>query len=156
MAPLMRCAFIDEALDDNEIAALIQSGKDLIKRPHMPAQDFVLKVGNREFSSTLTGEPFLAVRLDRGELKLQADYTGADRIERIELRRLPESNSLHTRFVQFEARVPNLGVHLGLRRDCGSTFSRVGRIQKVTSTEPQEYVFEGAIDDFPSPDVGKG
>ena len=42
---------------------------------------------------------------------------------------------------------------MGLRRDCGSTLTQVGRPQTVSSSELSEFVFEGAISNFPSPDV---
>ena len=57
------------------------------------------------------------------------------------------------RFKAFESRTPSLGVYLGLRRDCGSTLTRVGDPKLVTTGEIQEYIFEGPINDFPSPDV---
>ena len=53
----------------------------------------------------------------------------------------------------FEQRSPSLGVYLGLRRDCGSTLTRVGEPRPVSNGELQEFVFEGAINDFPTPDV---
>jgi hypothetical protein len=46
-------------------------------------------------------------------------------------------------------------VHLGLRRDCGSTLSRVDEIQTVRDETPRKFIFEGAIRNFPSPDVEK-
>ena len=55
----------------------------------------------------------------------------------------------------FEKRSPRLGVHLGLRRDCGSTLSPVGAPQTVASDKLTRFVFEGAIRNFPSPDVEK-
>lgn len=143
------------ALDEAEIASLVAPGKAFAKRPHLPPQDLQLKLGDREFSNTLRTTPFLAVRLPAGRLNVQAIYAGADRIESVEFRKLADEEPLAVRFAQFEQRLPNLGVHLGLRRDCGSTLSRVGSIQKVRGAELNDYVFEGAIDDFPSPDVEK-
>ena len=46
-----------------------------------------------------------------------------------------------------------LGVHLGLRRDCGSTLAPVGSAQAVGSHEVQEYCFEDAVGNYPSPDI---
>ena len=40
---------------------------------------------------------------------------------------------LARRFLAFERRSPRLGVHLGLRRDCGSTLAQVGTAQTVSS-----------------------
>ena len=62
-------------------------------------------------------------------------------------------SDLAKRFEQFEKRSPWLGVHLGLRRDCGSTFSPVQQPVAVTDTALREYVFEGAINNYPSDDV---
>lgn len=145
----------NRALDDAELAALVAPGNALATRPKLPPHDFRLRLDAREFSSSLDDSPFLAVRLPAGPLKIEATYTGADKIERIEFRRLADDTALAQRFAAFEQRSPNLGVHLGLRRDCGSTLSRVGGIQKVRGRQLVDYVFEGAIDDFPSPDVEK-
>ena len=46
-------------------------------------------------------------------------------------------------------------MHLGLRRDCGSTLAPVGAPQTVGSDKLTRFVFEGAIRNFPSPDVEK-
>ena len=53
----------------------------------------------------------------------------------------------------FEKRSPKIGVHLGFRRDCGSTLARVGKVQNVSSNELTTFTFEGAIDNYPRPDV---
>lgn len=98
---------------------------------------------------------FLLVRLPSGEHRLAAKCRDTSRLRRIVLHRLEESSDLAQRFAAFEQRVPQLGVHVGLRRDCGSTLTRVGAPQPVTGRELQEFVFEGAIADFPSPDVEK-
>ncbi len=44
---------------------------------------------------------------------------------------------------------------MGLRRDCGSTLEQVGEPQQVVAREVSEFVFEGAIQNFPSPFVEK-
>ena len=46
-------------------------------------------------------------------------------------------------------------MHLGLRRDCGSTFAPVGAPQTVTSEKLTRYVFEGTLRNFPAPEVEK-
>ena len=46
-------------------------------------------------------------------------------------------------------------MHLGLRRDCGSTLAPVGAPQTCRSEKFTRFVFEGAIRNFPSPDVEK-
>jgi hypothetical protein len=52
-----------------------------------------------------------------------------------------------------EQRSPHLGVYLGLRRDCGSTLAPVQVPQVVDSYEAKRYRFEGAIGNFPAPEV---
>jgi len=48
-----------------------------------------------------------------------------------------------------------LTVQVGLRRDCGSTLAPVGPSRPVANSELRDFVFEGAINNFPSPDVEK-
>ncbi|MGK0189667.1 MAG: hypothetical protein ACI9R3_005484 [Verrucomicrobiales bacterium] len=50
-------------------------------------------------------------------------------------------------------RVPNLGVHLGLRRDCGLTLTRVGKPQPVATKALTQYHFDGVISEFPNAEV---
>lgn len=128
---------------------------------------FSLKLGQREFSgqlfeSTSGGTKdteqmaaFAIVRLPVGELKLTAHYGNNSRLKRIVLSPVADDRELGKRFLSFEKRSPLLGVHLGLRRDCGSTLAQVGETQTVSTGELREYVFEGAIGNFPSPDVEK-
>ncbi|MBC7816611.1 MAG: DUF1592 domain-containing protein, partial [Planctomycetaceae bacterium] len=98
---------------------------------------------------------FLLVRLSAGELKLKARYGDNARLRRIVFSRLNDDSELVQRFKKFEQRSPSLGVYLGLRRDCGSTLTQVGGPRPVSNGELQEFVFEGAINDFPTPDVEK-
>lgn len=128
---------------------------------------FSLKLGERDFSGQLheskSGDvkdaeqvaAFAIARLPAGELKLIAHYGNNSRLKRIVLRRVPDDSEPGKRFLAFEKRSPLLGVHLGLRRDCGSTLAQAGDIQTVSAGELRDYVFEGAIRDFPSPDVEK-
>lgn len=125
---------------------------------------FTLTLGDRQFAAHLKarkpaesdGEQLLAfavVRIAAGEHQLAARY-GDDRpLNRIMFSRLTDENPLGQRFQKFEQRSALLGVHLGLRRDCGSTLTQVGPTQTVSTSDLKEYVFEGAIRDFPSPDV---
>ena len=83
------------------------------------------------------------------------ECTGPARLDRIVLTPLAAGRSLARRFAAFEQRSPRLGVHLGLRRDCGSTLSQVGAAQTVSNETLSRFVFEGAIRNFPSPDVEK-
>lgn len=135
------------------------------KPPHV-----VLRVGiaDRQFSGqvTRTGKPsgspeeshwqtsaFLVLRLPAGEVALNADIAAGAELKQINLTPLEDESELARRFLQFESRCPTLGVYLGLRRDCGSTLTQVGRYQPVIDKHVKEFVFEGAIRDFPSPDV---
>ena len=77
------------------------------------------------------------------------------RLDRIVFTPLAADNPLSKRFTAFERRSPRVGVHLGLRRDCGSTLSQVGVAQTVSQQTLNRFVFEGAIRNFPSPDVEK-
>ena len=94
-------------------------------------------------------------RLAAGALQLRASYTGVRDLDRIVLTRLPDGHELTKRFLAFEKRLPRVGVHLGLRRDCGSTLAPVGAPQTVSSEKLARFVFEGSIRNFPSPDVEK-
>ena len=98
---------------------------------------------------------FLIARLPAGDLKLKAKYGDNARLRRIVLTRLNDDNEPAKRFKTFEQRSPSLGVYLGLRRDCGSTLTQVGEPRPVADGDLQEFVFEGAINDFPTPDVEK-
>ena len=98
---------------------------------------------------------FLVVRLPAGPLKLNAQTTSMRELDGLVLTPLAAESDLAKRFVAFEKRSPGLGVHLGLRRDCGSTFAPVGAPQTVTGTKLARYVFEGAMRNFPSPEVEK-
>ena len=118
-------------------------------------QPLTLTLNDREFSGTLLQDAFVIVRLPAGQLRVATQYAGTATIDRVVLTPLGAGDAMAQRFTAFQARSPHLGVHLGLRRDCGSTFSRVGRVQNVKSTEPADFVFEGAIRNFPSPDVEK-
>ncbi len=99
--------------------------------------------------------PFLAVRLPAGELKLKVKFGDSSRLKALTFTPLDDSSELARRFQTFEQRAPSLGVYVGLRRDCGSTLTQVGMPVQVPNTELQSFVFEGAINDFPTPDVEK-
>ncbi|AMV21005.1 DUF1592 domain-containing protein [Planctomyces sp. SH-PL14] len=121
------------------------------EKPH----DLTLTLGNRHFSGLLSQPAFLVARLPAGPLPVTAVSAGKAALERIVLTPLPAEDEVAGRFVQFEKRLPQLGVHLGLRRDCGSTLAPVGEPVTVPGTELATFVFEGAIRNFPSPDVEK-
>ena len=148
-------------LDDSEILALVQPGKQFVKAaPAQPRQfgraaqdrrpDVTLTLGDREFDGSLQ-PAFLVVRLDAGELPYHVKYNGALDLKRIALTPVSAESDIGKKFQSFEKRSPRLGVQLGLRRDCGSTFAPVGAPQNVAGEKFTKYVFEGAIDNFPTP-----
>ncbi len=129
-----------------------------------------LQMDAREFSGELPAEAkpagaarptseiargFLVARLGAGAHQVQARVDENATLRRLAFHRLDEKSELGRRFVAFERRSPWLGVHVGLRRDCGSTLTRVGEPQVVANDAgpAREYIFSGAINDFPSPDV---
>ena len=124
-----------------------------------------LSLGTRRFSGRLhvahkKGEshpsPYLLVKLPAGPLEVKAQLNGKfEPIERIALTRLPADSPMVRTLDTFLQRSAILGVHLGLRRDCGSTLDRVAAPQAVSSSEMQDFVFSGTISNFPSPDVEK-
>ncbi len=139
-----------------------------------PAKDlFAVTLGDRQFAGQLrklTPFPtqpnddekskelvsaFLLVRLPAGELKISVSLGDNSKLRRLVFNRLDNSHESAQRFSVFEHRNPSLGVYLGLRRDCGSTLTQVGQPQRVGSGELEEFIFEGAINDFPNPDVEK-
>ncbi|MCU0706773.1 MAG: DUF1592 domain-containing protein [Pirellula sp.] len=117
------------------------------------AKDLRLRLGKRFFSGKAETGPFLAVRLPAGPLEVQAVSTPVDAIERLSWTKIDEGSPLGKEFLAFESRCPEIGVHVGLRRDCGSTMNPVGTPKRVSSTDLQEFVFEDAISNYPSPDV---
>ena len=117
------------------------------------AKELVLDVGGRHFAAPWYQPGFVVVRLPAGPVAIRAASAGPEPIEGVALSRVDASEALARRSVAFEARRPRLGVHLGLRRDCGSTLAAVGRPLEVASTEPADFVFEGALANFPDPDV---
>ena len=144
------------ALNSAEVQALVEPGRNFASAPFPPGTHEVqMTIDDRLFSSNWIQPGFLALRLKEGEHIVSARYAGPQPIEQILLRRLNPDSPLAKQFQSFENRSPHIGVHLGLRRDCGSTLTQVGEPQTVASTELKEYIFEGAIKNFPSPDVEK-
>ncbi len=118
-------------LDESEIQALVQPGKQFVKPNSERKPAVTLTLGGRQFSGTLVQPAFLAVRLDAGTLPLSVQSTGAKEMDRVVFTLLPAGNDVGKRFLAFEKRLPRLGVHLGLRRDCGSSLVPVGAPQDV-------------------------
>lgn len=144
------------ALDEAEIQALLEPGRQFVPPPPLETpQEVTLTLGDRQFSANWQQPAFLAVRLDAGDLLVKAEQTGHAKLDRIALTPLAIDDDLANRFTAFERRSPRLGLHLGLRRDCGSTLAPVGTAQTVPNQSPSLFVFEGAIRNFPSPDVEK-
>ena len=117
--------------------------------------ELTLSLGERQFTNTLKQPAFLVVRLPAGTLAVNARFPGGVPLDRIVFTPLAESQEIARRFIEFEKRSPLLGVHLGFRRDCGSTLAPVGATQTVSSEKLSRYVFEGSIRNFPNPDVEK-
>ena len=145
--------FYRRALGVPELQALIEPGRKFATAPpDDKPRNLELSLGDRHFTGLLAQPAFLAVRLPAGPLGLAARWGNGLKMGRVVLTRLADDDPLAVRFAAFETRVPRLGVHVGLRRDCGSTLSPVGPAQPVSRTELGDYVFEGAINNFPSPD----
>ena len=156
LGELDEVVFFRRALETSEIQALVQPGRQFVPPPpREKPQNLTLHLGQRQFSGLLDPPAFLAVRLPAGPLIVRTEYAGVTPLDRIELTQLQEDAPVARQFAAFEQRSPRLGVHLGLRRDCGSTLAPVGPPQPVSSTTPQTYSFIGAIKNFPSPDVEK-
>jgi hypothetical protein len=156
----------NRALDHAEVLALVEPGKSFVSPPEFPKENHELRLSmsNKENSehiqatSLLTQPNFGIARLTRGAWNVELAYPGPVPIDRIELFRLDDSpNQLaqqwHERFSRYESRSPKLGVHIGLRRDCGSTLTQVDQPRVVKNNQPNVYVFEGDIANYPSPDV---
>ncbi|MEQ9411424.1 MAG: DUF1592 domain-containing protein [Fuerstiella sp.] len=115
----------------------------------------LIQLGDREFSGSLQQPAFLVVRLPAGPLKVHVQDGGPTPVTTVALTRLPETANLADRFLTFERRQPRVGVHIGLRRDCGSTLSQVEMPQTVASSQLSDFIFRGDINNFASPDVQK-
>lgn len=119
----------------------------------------LLRSASVDFSSATgtdeQGSAFALIRIKKGTHLLSVRLSDQTNLKRLVFNRIDDQHSLAKRFAAFQKRSPSVGVHVGLRRDCGSTLSRVGEPIPVTEREPREYLFEGAINDFPSPDVEK-
>ncbi len=143
------------ALDESEIQSLVEPGRKFVQQPPGKPSELNLTLGERQFSGTLTQPAFVVVRLPAGEVKVNAQAPGEKSFDRIVFTPLPESHELAQKFQVFEKRSPQLGVSLGFRRDCGSTLAPIGSPKAVASHKPTAFVFEGAIRNYPSPDVEK-
>ena len=143
-------------LGEAEIQALVEPGRRFVSAPpREKPQELAITLGDRHVSGILNQPAFLAVRLAAGELPVSANYHGTTKVDRLVFTPLAADHELAKRFSTFEKRSPSLGVYLGLRRDCGSTLTQVGEPRAISNNDVQEFVFEGAINDYPTPDVEK-
>lgn len=154
------------ALGPAEVQGLVLPGKELVKTPEERTRpqgrnngprlpDVALKIGDRQFTGGLQQPAFLVVRLAAGATPISAVIDGVFDAAKIVLTPLPATNEAARRFLAFEKRAPKVGVHLGFRRDCGSSLVAVGEPQPVAGTKLARYVFEGAISNFPNAEVEK-
>ncbi|MGE0104923.1 MAG: DUF1592 domain-containing protein [Blastocatellales bacterium] len=153
------------ALAPAEIQGLVLPGKAIVAAtppqnrpqgrntaPRLP--DVALKIGDRQFTGSLQQPAFLVVRLAAGATPISAVIDGVFDAAKIVLTPLPATHESARRFLAFEKRLPKVGVHLGFRRDCGSSLVAVGEPQPV-GKRLARYVFEGAIRNFPNAEVEK-
>ncbi len=101
-------------------------------------------------------DALMRVRLAAGDLRVEASPSKQVEPAEILFHPLPADSEEALAYDTFAARAPQLGVHLGFRRDCGSTLPLVGEPQAVTSGAPKDHVFTGAINNYPSPSVDAG
>ena len=154
------------ALAHAEVQGLVLPGKELVKAPEERTRpqgrnsgpklpDVALKIGDRQFSGALQQPAFLVVRLAAGATPISAVIDGVFDAAKIVLTPLPQTHEAARRFLAFEKRSPKVGVHLGFRRDCGSSLVAVGEPQPVAGAKLARYVFEGAMRNFPNAEVEK-
>lgn len=107
-----------------------------------------LALGNRQFSGQVKGPGFLALRLPAGDIFWTAKLSSGE-IDQLVFTPLSEDDDVAQRFLRFERRVPWLGVHIGLRRDCGTSMTPVHDPVPVSSADTKSFVFEDAILNYP-------
>ncbi|MFM7039927.1 MAG: DUF1592 domain-containing protein [Planctomycetaceae bacterium] len=97
----------------------------------------------------------LRTRLPAGPAAFQLSGAPAAAVRRLLFTQLPADSPEAREYGAYEGRSVWLGVHLGLRRDCGSTLAPVEQPRRVESADFADYVFHGAINDYPAPEVEK-
>lgn len=152
--------FYRRALGAAEIRALAIPKVELPKpvarngrAPEPAAPEVRLSIGGRQFSGGLQQPAFLVLRLEPGNYPVKAAIGTMSRAARIVLTPLDQGNGNYQRFAAFEKRDPRIGLYMGFRRDCGDTMIQVGAPQEVAGTNLRRYVFEGALRNYPNPDV---
>lgn len=154
------------ALAEAEVQGLVLPGKSVVQAPQQPRRpqgrnngprlpDVALKVSDRQFTGSLQQPAFLVIRLAAGATPISAVIDGVHDAAKIVLTPLPATHEAARRFLAFEQRAPKVGVHLGFRRDCGSSLVAVGEPQPVAGTKLARYTFEGAMRNFPNAEVEK-
>ncbi len=98
---------------------------------------------------------FVVMELEAGEHSVNWRFQHAEGIRNVVATILDSESEMVHSYHDFQSRAPLLGVHVGLRRDCGSTLARVGEPVAVTN-DWQDYEFEDAINNYPAPDVEPG
>ncbi len=136
-----------------EAKAPVEPGKQPAAKPRAKSPELTLTLGDREFTGTLQQPAFLVVRLPTGALPIKVQAGGG--LGKIVFTPLADTHETAKRFADFEKRTPLVGVHMGFRRDCGSTLAPVGSPQAVANGKLTRFVFEGSIRNFPNPDVEK-
>ena len=115
--------------------------RGLLLRPAIPSPEI--------FGQSNTYGPMANFKISLRELPEQGNFRITVKAARY------EESEPTDRSKAVEQRSPSLGVYLGLRRDCGSTLAQVAGPRSVSNSELQDFVFGGAINDFPTPDVEK-
>jgi len=141
------------------------AGKKQAKKEKRKREFAEVGIGGRSFANKLPvvkaldggshRKPFMLIRLPSGKSTVAASVDNEAKLQRLEFKLWDESSETAKRFVAFENRSPQLGISVGLRRDCGSTLKPVGAPLPVSTSELQAFVFEAPIGDFPSPFVEK-
>ncbi|MGI9474613.1 MAG: DUF1592 domain-containing protein [Rubripirellula sp.] len=144
---------IDAMLVTAEDKEESQLGNGAKEKKEKRSRRIDLEIDGRQLTCDLKGPAFAAIRLPSGTIPLNVRYDGKETLERLVLTRLDGADAVAQRFEVFEQRDPKLGVFLGLRRDCGHTFRRVQTPRVVGEGELREFIFEGAINNYPRPHV---
>ena len=99
---------------------------------------------------------FKLLELKQGKVNVDLTTSHETSVKQVLLSRLDDDDPLVAVFNRFKKRNPQLGVHLGFRRDCGSALSQVGEAQAISSDEPRYYYFQDAINNYPISVMVKG
>ncbi len=111
-------------LDEAEIQALVQPGKQFVQpnpetKPRRDADPGRAAILRRVAAAGVPGGPARCGAAARSASEHRRPRNWIAWCSR----RSPPGSELAKRFLAFEKRSPRLGVHLGLRRDCGSTLA---------------------------------